>query len=334
MWGTMKKRGQSEKPILLGPVKFDKVTKIYSTANYTSDIMYVLAEKRKAQSERRPANLAEIPTIKELLPKRRLTGREFGILNITDQCQRVCQNRAGKEVKPLITDTKYALLRRKVKEVSLYLDDYNEYTRAAEMLYIQEQWARSVYRGFVLKVMELQHILELVALAETNTQKPKKQKYNDYGGTKYTLKNIVDDRPEAALRYTSRSSLIQINKDIYFIEGYNRYLQAIAKKLEVAALNAITINTEAVLQSIGSYNGDLIRLKKYLIQDKRSKEELQILDDIFPSIIYSMTDEIKNKRLQAEVEAERLIDNGNIFTKGLSNLVFFLFTDDEASETL
>ena len=128
--------------------------------------------------------------------------------------------------------------------------------------------------------------------------------------------------------------MIQINKDIYFIEGYNRYLQAIAKKLEVAALNAITINTEAVLQSIGSYNGDLIRLKKYLIQDKRSKEELQILDDIFPSIIYSMTDEIKNKRLQAEVEAERLIDNGNIFTKGLSNLVFFLFTDDEASETL
>lgn len=329
----MKKRGQSEKPILLGPVKFDKVTKVYNTADYTADIMYVLAEKRKADLEGRPANLAEIPSIKFLLPKRRLTGKEFGILNITDQCQRVCQDRRGKEVEPLVSDTKYRLLRRKVKEVSLYMDDYNEYTRAAEMLYIQEQWARSVYRGFVLKVMELQHILELVAFAETYTQKPKKQSFNDYKGIKYTLKNIVDDRPEAALRFTTRASLRQIKKDIYFLEGYNRYLQEVGKKLEVAALNAISINTEAVLQRIGSYNGDLIRLKKYLIQDKRSKEELQILDDIFPSIIYSMTDEIKNKRLKAEVEAERLIENGNIFTNGLSNLVFFLFTDDEASDT-
>ena len=266
----MKKRGQSEKPILLGPVKFDKVTKVYNTADYTADIMYVLAEKRKADLEGRPANLAEIPSIKYLLPKRRLTGKEFGILNITDQCQRVCQDRRGKEVEPLVSDTKYRLLRRKVKEVSLYMDDYNEYTRAAEMLYIQEQWARSVYRNFVLKVMGLERTLELVALAETHTQKPKKQSFNDYKGIKYTLKNIVDDRPEAALPYTSKVSLRQIKKDIYFLEGYNRYLQEVAKKLEVAALNAISINTEAVLQRIGSYNGDLIRLKKYLIQDKRS----------------------------------------------------------------
>lgn len=302
------------------------------------DRVSFLMELTKAEREQRIVSFEGLTYIKELLPKRRLTGKELGILNITDLCQRITQERKGLEIVPLFSDSKFKLLRRRVDEVAQYKQDYEEYKKAYEILYIQEQWARSIYRSLLLKIMGLEKTLELVEVAETHTQKLKKNKgpldaYDkDLEHTQYTLKNIVDDRPEAALPYASRVSLKQIVKDIYFLYGFNQYVNRLGEKLGVIALNALRFNTKAFTQRADSYNYQVKCFTRYLIKNGRSKEELEILEDIFPYIGY----EVKNEKMniKAVLTAEQIIEKHDIFTEGYANPVFYLFTDNEAGHSL
>lgn len=293
-----------------------------------------LLEANRASKEGRLVKFAELPYIKELLPKRRLTGRELGILNLTDQCQRVSQERKGLEIVPLVSDTKYRLLKRKVAEVPTYNDDYEEYRRAADILYIQERWARSVGEGLLIKLKALGRTLELVEVAETHTQKLKKNNgpinyYDkDLEFTEYTLKNIVADRPEAALPCLSGCNVRDIQRDIYFIKGFNEYLTHIGDKLNVISLYALRLDIRGVEQLIDAYNNGLNNFKRYLIKNKRSGRELDILEDIFPLIDYQLKPNKKN--IKAVLLAEKIIDENNVFTGGFANTVFYFFTDDEA----
>lgn len=293
-----------------------------------------LLEANRASKEGRLVKFAELPYIKELLPKRRLTGRELGILNLTDQCQRVSQERKGLEIVPLVSDTKYRLLKRKVAEVPTYNDDYEEYRRAADILYIQERWARSVGEGLLIKLKALGRTLELVEVAETHTQKLKKNNgpinyYDkDLEFTEYTLKNIVADRPEAALPCLSGCNVRDIQRDIYFIKGFNEYLTHIGDKLNVISLYALRLDIRGVEQLIDAYNNELNNFKRYLIKNKRSGRELDILEDIFPLIDYQLKPNKKN--IKAVLLAEKIIDENNVFTGGFANTVFYFFTDDEA----
>lgn len=296
------------------------------------------AEAIKAKREGRLIRFAEIPYIKELLPKRRLTGAELGILKLTDQCQRVCQERKGLDIVPLVTDTKYRLLRRKVDEVPTYKDEYDEYRLAADILYIQERWARSVGEALLIKLKALSRTLELVEVAETHSQRLKKNKgpinyYDkDLEYTEYTLKNIVDDRPEAALPCLSGCNIRDIQRDLYFINGFNKYLEKIGDKLQVVALNALRLDVSGVEQLIESYNNGLNNFKRYLIKNKRSGRELDILEDIFPLIDYKLKENKRN--IKAVLMAEDIIDKHNVFTGGFALTVFYFFTDDEAGQAI
>lgn len=294
-------------------------------------------EAIRARREGRLIRFAELPYIKELLPKRRLTGKELGILKLTDYCQRVCQERKRLEIVPLMSVTKERLLIRKVNEVPTYKDEYAEYERAADTIYLQERWASSVFAGLILKIRELLRITELVEVAETHTQKLKKNKgpinaYDkDLEFTEYTLKNIVDDRPEAALPYLDRVKLRDIQRDIYFIEGFNKYILEIAEKLDVASLPALQLDTDGPKTLINIYNEGLENLQRYLIKNGKD-EETDILAQLFPFIEYNLKPNKKNTK--AVLMAEEIIDKHNVFTEGYANAVFLFYTDDEAGQVI
>ena len=294
-------------------------------------------EAYKAKREGRLINFAELPYIKELLPKRRLTGKELGILQLTDFCQRVCQERKGLEIAPLISDTKFRLLRRKVGEVPTYKDEYEEYERAAEILYIQERWASSVLDRLSLKIGELLRITEFVEVAETHTQKLKKNKGHknaydkDLEYTEYTLKNIVDDRPEAALTFRHNRKVRDIQRDLYFINGFNKYIVEIAEKLEVAGLPALQLDIDRPKTLIKFYNEGLENLQRYFIKNGKD-EETDILNELFPFIEYDIKPNKKNTK--AVLMAEEIIDKHNVFTGGYANTVFLFYTDDEAGPVI
>jgi len=302
---------------------------------YKIEFSLELENERKAK---RLFDFSEQPYIKDYLPKRRLTGVELGVLHLTDLCQRINQERSGKEIKPLITDTKYRLLKRRVNEVSTYTRDYEEYNKAAEILYIQEQWARSVYKNLILKICYLHETLQLVEVAETHEQKLKETKgkltaYDkDLEYTNYTLKNIVADRPEAALLHRGYGSLRQIQKDMYFVCGFNDYLTKLSAKLKVSSLIGITLNTSKLSQYIAMYNRKRHYFEQYLIKNGRSIKDIQTLEEVFPELTRYLPQYEQN--VKALITAETLITKHDIFKGGYVNTVFYLFTDDDAGRSL
>ena len=271
-------------------------------------------------------DVAELPEIKALLRRRKLTGKELGILSLTDFARRQLQARAKLPIEALLDDTKYETLVHSVKLVEKYTEDLQDYKKAFDVLYLHNKWALSVLSNIRLTITALTQALHLVEVAEMYQQEvnahPNIPYNDDWLYLVYTLRNIKNSKAGTGLGHISNEYIRALKKDLYFITGFNEYIHRVGIKMDVAALDRLVLPLQDIQTGLNTYNTRLRQLTKWLEQLHKSPDELEALHFAFQEVHLVQKQDLNENRI---IEAQRILDTHAVFQEGYANVVFNMF---------
>ena len=271
-------------------------------------------------------DVAELPEVKALLRRRKLTGKELGILSLTDFARRQLQARAKLPIEALLDDTKYETLVHSVKLVDKYSEDLQDYKKAFDVLYLHNKWALSVLSNIRLTITALTQALHLVEVAEMYQQEvnahPNIPYNDDWLYLVYTLRNIKNSKAGTGLGHISNEYIRALKKDLYFITGFNEYIHRVGVKMDVAALDRLVLPLQDIQTGLNTYNTRLRQLTKWLEQLHKSPDELEALHFAFQEVHLVQKQDLNENRI---MEAQRILDTHAVFHEGYANVVFNMF---------
>ena len=271
-------------------------------------------------------DVAELPEVKALLRRRKLTGKELGILSLTDFARRQLQARAKLPIEALLDDTKYETLVHSVKLVDKYSEDLQDYKKAFDVLYLHNKWALSVLSNIHLTITALTQALHLVEVAEMYQQEvnahPNIPYNDDWLYLVYTLRNIKNSKAGTGLGHISNEYIRALKKDLYFITGFNEYIHRVGVKMDVAALDRLVLPLQDIQTGLNTYNTRLRQLTKWLEQLHKSPDELEALHFAFQEVHLVQKQDLNENRI---IEAQRILDTHAVFQEGYANVVFNMF---------
>ena len=245
------------------------------------------------------------PDIKNLLRKRKLTGKELGVLLITDLVYRLQHRHADFGMRPLVSNEKYQTLTKYVNSVQPYKDEFKEYKIAYDVLLLQDTMATQVVRSTAVALNAYVLRLNCTFAAET-------YRNGDILAGE-TFDTLTDDSFAFCLALQT-----SINEGLYFLTGYNYYITEISKKLEVPYLLNLQKDITKLEPVIYRYDELRNELAQLVSQDKDASRRCHIL---FPAL--PMRKELNVERV---LQGKTLIDEQQVFQEGYANPVFHLFT--------